>query len=323
MKRNCVLGGALVVLGFGIGTCALLGPLALDVLVYRTSPTSEKQIVGADAVGLLLVAPISVAAGRRVLAGRPGAALLGLAPAGFAVYTYAQLILGNEYLARPGNVERFFPLLMSVFVLALGTAVAAWSASTAEPLPEANRRTDRLAGTTLLAIAAFVTLGLHLPTLVDALGERPTSIGYLSSPTAFWLVKFMDLGLVVPAALVVGWGMLQGRQWARRPAYALVGGYTLLGASVVAMGVTMYATGDPDASSGMVLASGVLTLALAALARSLYGAVAHRSARPGTARHPGTPWHPGTLWNRGTPRHPGAQSAVVPPAPAPTASRSR
>lgn len=41
--------------------------------------------------------------------------------------------------------------------------------------------------------------------------DQPAGVQYLSSPTAFWLVKFMDLGIVVPSALAVGIGALRHR----------------------------------------------------------------------------------------------------------------
>lgn len=269
-ESNRWLGAGLIVLGAGVAGCAILGPLVLDVIAYRTSPTALNQIIGADAVALFLVAPVSVAVGVLVLIGRPGAALLGLAPAGFAAYTYTQLAVGNEYGEVPGNVERFFPLLSGVFVLAVAVAVVAWEESSADRLPPMSPRVGRVAGLVLLGIAAFVVLGLHVPTYLDAVSGDPSNIGFLTSPTAFWLVKFMDLGIITPIALVVGTGMLRGSPWARRPMYALVGGYALLGASVAAMALTMYVSDDPDASLGMVGASTAAALGVLALAAYLY-----------------------------------------------------
>lgn len=267
---NTLLGAGLIGLGAGVAVCALLGPFVLDVIAYRTSDTSLHQIVGSDAASLLLVAPVSILLGVLVLAGHPGAPMLGLAPAVFAAYTYTQLILGNEYGDQPGNVERFFPLLLGVFVLAVAVAIGAWTASSSGPLPETSPRADHVAGVLLLVIAGFVVVGLHLPTYLDALSASSSNVGLTSSPTAFWLVKFMDLGLVAPAATVVGVGMLRRRGWARRPMFALVGGYALLGASVAAMAITMYATDDPDASLAMVVATCVAATLMVALAGYLY-----------------------------------------------------
>jgi hypothetical protein len=140
----------------------------------------------------------------------------------------------------------------------------------------------------LLAIAAFVVVGLHLPNFVDAMRDQPTGVQYLSSPTAFWLVKFMDLGVVVPAAVAVGLGALRHRQWARKPMYTLVGAYTLIGASVTGMALTMSGRNDPGASTVTVAGSMLMTALLAAVTCYLYRPLfRHRPARPETTA-PGT-----------------------------------
>jgi hypothetical protein len=263
--RHLWLGIGLIGLGVTVTAVSLLGPLALGTIRYRTSPTSLNQIVGSDAAGLFLVAPFSVVVGVLVLLGRR-VGRLGLAPSLYAAYIYPQLALGNEFRAFPGNVERFFPLLLGAFVLAVALAGASWrAAAEEESLPVGPGRHDRLAGLLLVAAAAVVTVGLHLPTYLDALSGHPTNVGYLSSPTAFWLVKFMDLGIVVPAALAVGAGLVAGRSWARRPMQAILGGYAFLATSVAAMAVVMSLHDDPDASLAQTAVASTAALALLVL----------------------------------------------------------
>jgi hypothetical protein len=218
------LGAGLVGLAAGVTTTSVLGPLILGAIRYRTSPTSLNQIVGSDAAGLFLVAPFSLVVGILVLRGRH-VGRLGLAPAVYAAYIYPQLALGNEFSTRPGNVEQFFPLLLGLFLLAVAVTGASWRAAAAEQaVAGPSGRRDRLTGYVLLAAAAIVALGLHLPTFLNSLSNHPTNVGYLSSPTAFWLVKFMDLGIVVPIAVTVGVGLVKRRSWARRPMQAVLGG---------------------------------------------------------------------------------------------------
>src|SRR5664280_2488564 len=84
---------------------------------------------------------------------------------------------------------------------------------------------ERGSGIFLVVIAAFVVVGIHLPGLADALRDHPSGAAYLEMPMTFWVVKFYDLGIVVPAAMTVGVGLLRRRLWARKPAYAILGGY--------------------------------------------------------------------------------------------------
>jgi hypothetical protein len=282
--RIRLLGAGLVVLGAAVAAVATLGPLMFDVVRYRISPTSLNQIIGGDAAALTVVAPITVAVGVLAIRGHPAAPVLALAPSIFVVYTYTQLILGNEYLRLPGNVERFFPLLLAVFILAGAIALRAWNSIPAARLPATSAGVDRTAGVLLLVIAAFVVVGLHLPNYLDAMRDHPGTVQYLSSPTAFWLVKFMDLGIVVPAAIAVGVGALRRRPWARKPVYALLGAYTLIGASVAGMAITMVARHDPDASAVTAVGSVLMAALLAGVTGYVYRPLFRRArAAPGLA----------------------------------------
>jgi hypothetical protein len=279
MHRQLTVGLAL--LGAGIAAAAVLGPLVTGVLEYRTSELARNQIVGGDAAALVVVAPVCVALAVLAARGHRAAPVLALAPAFFALYLYSQLIMGNEYGQLPGNVERFFPLLLAVVLVAAWVAVAAWRAVPESSLPATTRRYDRIVGTVLLLLAAYVLVGIHLGTYLDVVRDTPTDEQYLSAPTAFWAVKLWDLSVVVPGAAVVGVGMLRGRQWASKPMYGLLGGYLLLGCSVTGMAWTMYAQGDPGSSLAQALTLTVAVALLAVAAARLYRPLFRSAAVPG------------------------------------------
>jgi hypothetical protein len=92
----------------------------------------------------------------------------------------------------------------------------------------------------------------------------------LETPNAFWVVKAMDLGLIVPASLLIGAGLLKGRSWARTPAAAVLGGYALLGWSVAAMGWSMVRGGAVDASVALAVGSTAVAAAVTGYAVTLY-----------------------------------------------------
>jgi hypothetical protein len=283
MRPGRVLGFGLFALGLVIAFAAALGPFVAGMIRYHTSDTALNQIVGGDAAALLIIAPACFVIGVLALRGNPAAAPLALAPSVYAGYTYTQLIVGEEYLRLPGNNERYFPLLYLGFLTGLVVAVMAWRQTGPAALPQPSRRLEHTGAVVLFAVVVFLA-AQHVPGLVDAVRGHPTRVEYVSSPTAFWVVKLMDLGLVAPAALVTGIGLTRGSPWARRPMYALIGAYTMLGAAVSGMAITMYANHDPDASWPVVAGFSVLTLAFAALTFALYRAPSHR--RPDTAGRP-------------------------------------
>ena len=264
------LAAGLAALGGLVIVYVVLGPLVLDAIHFRTSVSGLNQIRGGDLAALLLVAPSCFAVAWLFWRGHPAAPILALAPGMFAMYTYSQLILANEYLYRPGNVERYFPLLLALFILAAGIVLRCWGLGRPEQLPTSSRGLERGSGILLVVMAVFVVLGIHLPNLVDALSDQPSRSEYLETPTTFWVVKFYDLGVVVPAALAIGIGLLRRQTWARKPAYGILGGYVLLGWSVAGMGWTMLANGDPDASLGVAIGASGLAAAGAVFGYFLY-----------------------------------------------------
>jgi uncharacterized Tic20 family protein len=124
-RRRNLLAAAVAALAAAIALTSVLGPLVLGLMRYRTSPTTLNQLLGSDAAALFVVAPLAVVAAVLVLRRQTAGVLLASGVGVFALYTYAQLVIGQEYLRLPGNVERFFPLLLTVFLLAEATLVLA------------------------------------------------------------------------------------------------------------------------------------------------------------------------------------------------------
>jgi hypothetical protein len=260
----------LLILGVGIAVNAVLGPLVTDVIRYRTSPTTLNQLMGGDVAALFVVGPMCMFAAVLALRRHPAAPVLALGPAAFAIYTLPQLVIGQEYLRLPGNNEWFFPLHLALFICAEVALVLAWSLVDTTGLPVTTRRTDRVAAVVLLVVAGFLVLGLHLPSIIDALRDVPAQVQYTSSPTPFWMVKLMDLGIVVPAAVTTAIGLLRQASWAHKVLFAVYGGFALLAASVAGMAIVMLVQDDPDASVANVVAFGGFALLGAAFAAFLY-----------------------------------------------------
>jgi hypothetical protein len=261
---------ALVALGLGTAAAALLGPLATDVIRYHTSDAAINQIVGGDMAGLVLVAPISVIAGILVWRGNRAGRVLAFGPAAFALYMNAQLSLGGDVTRYPGNSERFFPLYVGLFVLAGAIAIRAWTGADSAGLPAAPRRIGRVLGWYAIVVSAFLVVGLHVPGLIDAWREHPTSSEYLADPVVFWLVKMMDLGLVVPALAATGVAALRRRGRLDRADYAVAGWMALLGSSVAGMAIVMQATDDPAATTVNTFAFSLFALIGLAIATCVY-----------------------------------------------------
>jgi hypothetical protein len=268
-KRPRLLAALLVMLALGMAVTSVLGPLVLGLMIYRTSPTTLNQLYGSDAAALFVIAPLALVTALLTVRAHPAAPLLAAGVGLFALYTYAQVVIGQEYLRLPGNVERFFPLLLAVFVLAEAVVVVAWR-SVPAGLPRPSRRVERAVALALLLVAVFLVFGLHLRSMLIAWQDPASLTEYASAPTPFWLVKLMDLGIIVPAAVTIGIGLWRRADWARRGAYVLLTGYTCLAVSVTFMGVVMNLKDDPDASAGLAAGFGLFALVFIVLTTLLY-----------------------------------------------------
>jgi hypothetical protein len=186
----------LALLGLGAMATALLGPLALGWIDYHVSSGAADQLRGGDVAGLVLVGPVALAAAWRVATGRPGADALALAPASYGLYMYTELAITGDLACYDGNSERWFPLLWALVTISGAVLALAGARLVRTSAPSPRPRLERVTGWYLLVVALFLTIGLHLPGLVDAWREAPTSEEYLADPVAFWVVKLLDLAYV-------------------------------------------------------------------------------------------------------------------------------
>jgi hypothetical protein len=272
------LAGVLALLALGMAVSAVLGPLVLGLLQYRTSPTTLNQLEGSDAAVLFVLAPVTLVGAWLAARGHRAAPPLAAGIGVFALYTYAQVVIGQEYLRLPGNVERFFPLLLMVFVLAEAAVVMGWR-NLPEDLPALPERVRRAAALALFLMALFLAVGLHLRTMLLAWQDPGRITEYASSPTPFWMVKLMDLGIVVPASVVASVGLWRGAAWAGRAGYVILTGGTGLAISVTSMAVLMNVRHDPDASLPLAAGFGVFAVAFVLLVGVLYRPLVVPAAR--------------------------------------------
>jgi hypothetical protein len=170
--RSRRLGVCLLALAAALAALSVLGPLVAGVIHWRIGPTILSQLYGLDAVSLAVVAPVAAAAGALSLRGRPLGALLGIGPAAYAVYMVPQYVLGPDYAHVAGDNERWFPLLLSIFVVGVVASALAWSAlRTSEP--RGSARVEALVGRRLLPAAAAVVFVRYVPTLADWMSASP------------------------------------------------------------------------------------------------------------------------------------------------------
>jgi hypothetical protein len=263
------LGLGLLALAAGLAVNSLLGPLAAEAFELPITETLRNQMIGLDAVSLLLVAPLAAAAGLLALRGRVLGQALALGIGAYAAYMSVQYALGPEFGDLPGDSQRLFPLYLVLFVLGWIAALEAWNGIDADPLPSSRRR-DLAVGRFVLPVLALLAFFRYLPALADAMSASPRDEGYLAGPTFFWAIALMDLGIFLPATVAACYGLVRGTAWAQKALYLVAGWFGLVGPAVAGMAIAMYVNDDPVVSGANVVLMTVLGALFVALALVVY-----------------------------------------------------
>ena len=259
-------GGVLVAAAFlgaaVVAATAVLGPLGLGWIQYRTSPSGIWQTMGVDAVNLLLIVPILAIGGLLLALDREGAKyVLILAPVTLFSIAF-EAGVGQEWgnPAYTGNVERYAWLFIVEVIVALILLVGTLPRFTERDAPRFGTRGLRVyVGVMTLLLALCAVLWLQ-ELIAVAMTGNTASGSYASAPVGFWTVRFMDLGITIPLGFL-GMYLLLTRP---EKAYSLVllffGFFVTMGTEVTAMALVMVANHDPEAQAGAVAVFPLLTV---------------------------------------------------------------
>lgn len=261
-RRYRWLGLGMLALGAALIANTLLGPLVADVIDYPFSETVWNETLGLEAISLVLVAPLAIVAGVLALREHPAAGVLALGPAAYAAYMLVQYVVGPQY----STYEPAVVLHLAIFVLSVVLLVRAWALIDVRELPTRSRG---------WAVVVLLLAGFVLSRWAGALAGIVTHDAVPAAPedvTMYWTILLLDLGVVVPAAVATGIGLLRRSPWATKALYGVVGWFALVPPSVAAMAIVKVLREDPLASTGDAVVLVVVAVA--------FGAVAVWSCRP-------------------------------------------
>ena len=249
------------VLAIALAVNTALGPLGSEVFEYPISGTLLNQTLGLEVVTVGLVVPFLVIAAVMALRGHGAAPFVGFGPAAYSAYMFFQYVLGPQY-------ERYTSVLLfqtAVVALSVAMAIQAWAVASRQPLPHLTGPRRRAHGVVLLALAAFI-ISRYLPVVLG--GTMPAE--FAQARTFFWSIFLLDLGLIVPATVVAGIGVLRGSSVAHRASYALMGWYALVPASVAAMSTAMVVNEDVHAVPAQAVVLGLAAVLFCSLAAWMF-----------------------------------------------------
>jgi hypothetical protein len=239
--------------------------LVTGLVTYPISETLENQLVGLEVVTVVLVTPSCLVAGLMALRNRPEAALLGVAPAAYTAYMFVQYVLGPEY-AEYRTVALFH---LALVTLSTGLSLWGFSLSRAISWTPLTDRQRRWFAVVLFAMAGFTAMR-YLTGILGSFGDSPIPAEFEAARTFYWSIYLLDLGVVVPCAVVAAVALLRGTGLGRRGLYAVTGWFALVPPSVATMAFVMLVEDDPNASAASVAILSVAATLFAALAVAIY-----------------------------------------------------
>ena len=184
-------------------TTALLGPLGVGMIHYRTSQSGVWQLEGNDLANLVLMVPFLFIGGILLMMKKSAAKYFLVLTPITLMYTGLSYGIGEEWgnTAYTGNVEQYFWLFLILIIGGLLLLVGSLQLFTEKDAPKFGKRGIKIYAA-IFAFFFFVFAAMWISQIFEVINTGNLSgNGYLSAPVVFWTIKYLDLGFSIPLGL--------------------------------------------------------------------------------------------------------------------------
>jgi hypothetical protein len=176
------------------------------------------------------------------------------------MYTGFSVGIGQEWgnPAYTGNSEQYSWLFMIMVTGGLILLIATLSMFQGTDAPKFTRRGLRVyVGVMTLFLAMFAFMWVS--ELQQVMSEGNTVAGgYAEAPVVWWTIRFLDLGISIPLGFLSLFLLLSKPARAYPLVLLFFGFFVTLGTAVLAMGINMTLSNDPQAQPGSLVVFGGL-----------------------------------------------------------------
>ncbi len=240
---------------------AFLGPVGQDIIQYRTSQSGVWQIAGQDLANLVLITPILLIGGVLCLARRDGLKYLLILTPITLMYTGLSIGIGQEWSnsAYTGNIEDYWWLFGILIIGGLILLLGNLSMFSEADAPDFKPRGLRIyVGLMTIFFLLFAAMWISQIQQVTNTGNLPDG-SYKAAPTAFWTIRYLDLGISIPLGFLALFLMLSKPKKAYSILPLFFGFFITLGTAVDMMVIIQFLNGDMKVAKGGLVIFPILT----------------------------------------------------------------
>ncbi|QEE17528.1 hypothetical protein DSAG12_03365 [Promethearchaeum syntrophicum] len=245
-----LLGITSIICGIIIVVLAILGPLFLNIINYKTSQSGIWQVLGQDLANLILLAPICIVGGILHLKKREAAKYFLILPAITLIYTGLSYGIGQEWnhpeLLGNYNVEKFFWIYLILIIGGLIMIIFSLPLFNQSDVPKFNPKTIKIyALSVIVFLVLFAMMWLKEVFEVVQFGDT-VSGSYSATPVVFWVIRYLDLGFTIPLGIIGMYIFITRPQKAYSIMLLFFGFFTTMIFAVNMMGWIMFFNHDPE-----------------------------------------------------------------------------
>jgi hypothetical protein len=231
--------------GLMLAFLSLMGPLFLDRIVYKTHPLVVNQLLGQDIINIVIMSPLLMIAGICLFCkNRLSKYMLIMTPL-YLIYYAISYAIGWEWMAPGylGNSEKYF--FHFVFILTSAFIFLLYSMHTFPRLVKSLfKKSELLIYSIIYAVFLVAFAGMWMKEVFMVFSSGTTR-AYEIAPTAFWLVRTFDLGVVIPLGFMSIYLLWIRPERAYPVQYLFYGFFVTQVTAVLAMALMMFMKKDP------------------------------------------------------------------------------
>jgi len=224
---------------------AVLGPLFLGVIRYKTAATAIYQIMGQDLVNLVLLSVLAIVGGITLILKKDFSRFLILSTPLYLIYYVLSYTIGLEWSSTlySGNSEKYSWHFLFILIASVITLLYALSIFP-KTLKPAFRKKPLAVYSAFLVIFLLMFALMWLKEVQEVI-TTGTARAYGEVPAAFWLVRYFDLGFTIPLGFLSIYLLWTRPEETAAVQFLFYGFFITMIIAVNSMGLTMLVKNDP------------------------------------------------------------------------------